>query len=532
MNRNKKMKKTTIVIGILLVTSSLCLGQLQSSYNPFSSAVEETAKIKSENDKEISQLNSRINQLKTLDLEIEKDLKTCNEQIELLKNEHPKGEFEKEDDYKRRIREREYIIENEKAALKTKLSKKSRLERDIEIRKNKIKGFEVPQDLSIPSDTLWIASIGSYDSEKEQFSIVVNSENFVVNIPIEKARNFKENYKSQPIHKYKSDFWCFYNNSYYRLHQYSTIRISGRDYATIKIGDNWWMAENLGFKDLNSIRYLTLPEGWKIPSVEDWKDLLTYYSYNKSNKRIFMNGGDLGINFPYYNSYINDFLTRQGEYLTATSGTQCMMDKGGVGIVNVSPSVVQYGEKKYFKFGVRLVKTTTDRIENTPVNEEAKVKQADSNLPKLNVSEKRGILTINGQGFRFLKMNLGSKYLPWNVNDIVIDGKSDFTFEEAKVIADLIDGWRLPTQHEYKRMLTYLGGNTGSIKTHVSPMAYRMFTRKSIFNATTDVYYWTATSENNDESNPRAFVWGAINKEITRASLNKTSTHKLRLVKE
>jgi hypothetical protein len=519
MNRNKKMKKTTIVIGILLVTSSLCLGQLQSSYNPFSSAVEETAKIKSENDKEISQLNSRINQLKTLDLEIEKDLKTCNEQIELLKNEHPKGEFEKEDDYKRRIREREYIIENEKAALKTKLSKKSRLERDIEIRKNKIKGFEVPQDLSIPSDTLWIASIGSYDSEKEQFSIVVNSENFVVNIPIEKAPNFKENYKSQPIHKYKSDFWCFYNSSYYRLHQYSTIRISGRDYPTIKIGDNWWMAENLGFKDLNSIRYLTMPDGWAIPSVDDWKELLAYYSYNKSSREIFMNGGDLGINFPYYNSYINDFLTRQGEYLTATSGTQCMMDKGGVGIVNVAPSIVQYGEKKYFKFGVRLVRTTTDRIDNTPVKEEAKVKQADSNLPKLKVVEKSYTIKIDGKVYRKIKIVGGS----WMLDDIVFNGKNIYTYEEAKQIADRIDGYRIPTNYEWGKLLEYMGGEANK-------PTFKSFTKKSFFNAAKDCGYWSNSNYKGQEE--KKWIVGTWWKVVQRYAYKNSDEMRLRLIKE
>jgi uncharacterized protein (TIGR02145 family) len=70
-----------------------------------------------------------------------------------------------------------------------------------------------------------------------------------------------------------------------------TLVYGGKTYKTVKIGEQWWMAENLAYNTSTSIslppygNYYTLtdalsvcPSGWHLPSDSDWEQLAKYIS--------------------------------------------------------------------------------------------------------------------------------------------------------------------------------------------------------------------------------------------------------------
>ncbi len=82
------------------------------------------------------------------------------------------------------------------------------------------------------------------------------------------------------------------------IHVYDTI-FDARDsnyYEAVLIGDTWWMTENLRYKpndsldiiqgegNYNNIYYGDVenicPEGWTIPTENDWKNMLNFYQIN------------------------------------------------------------------------------------------------------------------------------------------------------------------------------------------------------------------------------------------------------------
>ncbi|KPK85294.1 MAG: hypothetical protein AMS27_07615 [Bacteroides sp. SM23_62_1] len=96
-------------------------------------------------------------------------------------------------------------------------------------------------------------------------------------------------------HETESETYLFLTSSYGDINQTSTFTDprDGKEYATIQIGDQWWMAQNLNFDVYDSYCYnnsnincqefgklynwqtaiTVCPEGWHLPTDKEWSEM-------------------------------------------------------------------------------------------------------------------------------------------------------------------------------------------------------------------------------------------------------------------
>jgi uncharacterized protein (TIGR02145 family) len=119
--------------------------------------------------------------------------------------------------------------------------------------------------------------------------------------------------------------------AFYAYSNYNTVTYGGQKYKTVKIGEQTWMAENLNYEAEGSVCYdnnpdncakygrlydweaaiKVCPEGWHLPSIEEWDKLLRFVDSEDKVYRYV--GGDTSSAGPYENR-------RAGKYLKAVSG--------------------------------------------------------------------------------------------------------------------------------------------------------------------------------------------------------------------
>jgi len=120
----------------------------------------------------------------------------------------------------------------------------------------------------------------------------------------------------------------------------------GKVYKTVKIGEQVWMAENLRYNvpashasycyknsANNCEKYGRLydwetakkacPDGWRLPSKEDWEKLTANYPDNETAYKNLIAGGESGFNATLHGVYSvanNEFLTmkQHGSYWSST----------------------------------------------------------------------------------------------------------------------------------------------------------------------------------------------------------------------
>ncbi len=129
-----------------------------------------------------------------------------------------------------------------------------------------------------------------------------------------------------------------------KVEKESTIKYKGHKYKIVKIGDDWWFAENFaypveGSKEVtshegNKMRIYTYeqavkycPKGWHIPSDEEWFELekklgMSEGSLKNVNRTLYMSPALEALNFTKNIAGFNDRILAApyGIFWTSTEG--------------------------------------------------------------------------------------------------------------------------------------------------------------------------------------------------------------------
>lgn len=169
----------------------------------------------------------------------------------------------------------------------------------------------------------------------------------------------------------------------------------GKTYKTVKIGNQWWMAENLAYKvnsgcrgygygdvlkeSIDKFGYLytyetakeVCPDGWYLPSTEEWTTLTNYLGGKDSidklrsvNEWYNNNGGNnsSGFNALPGGQYMPDYneFSGKGVFAAFWTGTACDSDRAMRRILRGSD--LGYGKffidcnTKDYEYSVRCIK--------------------------------------------------------------------------------------------------------------------------------------------------------------------------------
>ncbi|MFW6350842.1 MAG: FISUMP domain-containing protein [Bacteroidota bacterium] len=157
-----------------------------------------------------------------------------------------------------------------------------------------------------------------------------------------------------------------------------TLDLGGKSYKTVNINGVLWMAENLALLVKDSWFYQddarygskhgmlytwqaameTCPQGWKLPSVEDWQQMINSFGNESRAVSDILEGRSNGLNIPFsgYRTQHGDFLSldRAADFWTSTEA----------GESNAWLRYIIYKKEKVFKiiddkrcgFSVRYIK--------------------------------------------------------------------------------------------------------------------------------------------------------------------------------
>lgn len=287
---------------------------------------------------------------------LQKEMEDYNEFIDFKVS--PKGEFEKQADYDNRVvKNDEKLKEDYYRVTHLESEFKQYYEFTSEIFGKWLWASyykHIYDSLSIKSlVNQKMKDIGSYNSESEEFYLSFNENEFRLDISIELAEAFKNNYTSLNVYQFGVDCWTEYENEWYRLvdpnntqqyeyemnneegakfviNLFETMKefekhptlglllpdafipqpfkynnlsvIEGREFKTIRFGNQMWLAENYyadnGNGDKN-LRYYSKGEThyldreldstlWKVPSKKEWEILVEFFeNTNDANKRMY-----------------------------------------------------------------------------------------------------------------------------------------------------------------------------------------------------------------------------------------------------
>jgi uncharacterized protein (TIGR02145 family) len=126
------------------------------------------------------------------------------------------------------------------------------------------------------------------------------------------------------------------------IHNDNTLELGGKLYNTVKINNLLWMAENLSLLVKDSWFYMdnalngpvygrlysweaamdACPDGWRLPALEDWDDMINFLGGEKKAFHELLPNGTSGFNaiFSGYRSISGDFLSleRAADFWTST----------------------------------------------------------------------------------------------------------------------------------------------------------------------------------------------------------------------